>query len=61
MELDHGSRSSIHRGAAKMYFDIRETYFLNGMTRDIVNFVAKFPNFQQVKAEHQICVAKLKI
>ncbi|KAH0757932.1 hypothetical protein KY290_021425 [Solanum tuberosum] len=49
----HNSRCSIHPGSTKMYRDLREVFWWNGMKRDIVDFVAKFPNFQQVKVEHQ--------
>ncbi|WMV29330.1 hypothetical protein MTR67_022715, partial [Solanum verrucosum] len=40
-------------GATKMYRDLREVYRWNGMKRDIADFVAKCPNCQQVKVEHQ--------
>ena len=36
-----------------MYHDLREIYLLNGMKRNIADFVSKFPNYQQVKVEHQ--------
>ncbi|WMV54527.1 hypothetical protein MTR67_047912 [Solanum verrucosum] len=49
----HNSRYSIHPGATKMYRDLREVYWWNGMKRDIANFVAKCPNCQQVKVKHQ--------
>ena len=49
----HGSWHSILLGATKMYCDLRETYWWNGMKRDISEFVVKCPNFQQVKMEHQ--------
>ena len=41
----HNSRYSIHPGATKIYRDLREVYWLNGMKRDIEEFVSKFPNF----------------
>ena len=44
MEEAHGSRYSIHPGATKMYLDLREIYWWNGMKRDIEDFVAKCPN-----------------
>ena len=49
----HNSRYSIHPGATKIYRDLREVYWWNGMKRDIADFVAKCPNCQQVKVEHQ--------
>ncbi|XP_070020405.1 uncharacterized protein [Nicotiana sylvestris] len=36
-----------------MYHDIKEVYWWNNMKKDLVDFVAKCPNCQQVKAEHQ--------
>ena len=36
-----------------MYCDFREVYWWNGMKKDIAKFVAKCPNCQQVKVEHQ--------
>ncbi|KAH0637947.1 hypothetical protein KY290_036496 [Solanum tuberosum] len=45
----HNSRYSIHPGATKMYRDLREVYWWNGMKRYIADFVAKCPNCEQVK------------
>ena len=53
MEEDHSSRYSIHPGSTKMYRDLREVYWWNGMKKDIAEFVVKCPNCQQVKVEHQ--------
>ena len=36
-----------------MYCNLWEVYWLNGMKRDIADFVSKCPNCQQVKVEHQ--------
>ena len=47
------SRYSIHPGGTKMYHDLREVYWWNGMKRDIADFVSKCPSCQQVKVEHQ--------
>ncbi|KAH0709559.1 hypothetical protein KY284_010986 [Solanum tuberosum] len=49
----HNSRYSIHPTATKMYRDLWEVYWWNGMKRDIADFMAKCPNCQQVKVEHQ--------
>lgn len=49
----HYSLYSIHPGAIKMYHNIREVYWWDGMKKDIAEFVAQFPNCQQVKIEHQ--------
>ena len=40
----HNFRYSIHLGATKMYCDLREVYWWNGMKRDITDFVSKCPN-----------------
>ena len=49
----YNSRYSIHPGATKMYRDLWEVYWWNGMKRVIADFVSKCPNCQQVKVEHQ--------
>ena len=36
-----------------MYHDLWELYWLEGLKKDIVEFVSKCPNCQQVKEEHQ--------
>ncbi|WMV29153.1 hypothetical protein MTR67_022538 [Solanum verrucosum] len=53
LDEEHGSQYSIHPGATKMYLDLLEFYWWNGMKKDITGFVAKCLNCQQVKAEHQ--------
>ncbi|KAH0689476.1 hypothetical protein KY289_016834 [Solanum tuberosum] len=53
MEEVHSSRYSIHLGSTKMYRDLREFYWWNGMKKGIAEFVVKCPNCQQVKVEHQ--------
>ena len=52
-EETHSSRYSIRLGSTKMYRDLREIYWWDVLKRDIVGFVAKCPNFQQVKVGHQ--------
>ncbi|XP_070010140.1 uncharacterized protein [Nicotiana sylvestris] len=49
----HNSRYFVHPGSTKMYRDLKEIYWWNGMKRGVANFVSKCPNCQQVKAEHQ--------
>ena len=53
MDKAHGYRYSIHRGATKMYHDLRDIYWMNGMKRKVDKFVSRCPNCQQVKAKHQ--------
>ena len=47
------SRYCIHPASTKMYRDLREVYCWNGMKKDIVDFVSKYPNCRQVNVEHQ--------
>ena len=49
----HSSRYSIHPGATKMYYDLKQHFWWSRIKRDIVDFIAKCPNCQQVKYEHQ--------
>ncbi|KAH0658205.1 hypothetical protein KY289_026953 [Solanum tuberosum] len=53
MEEAHSSRYTIHSGSTKMYHDLKEVYWWNSMKKGIAKFVAKCPNCQQVKVEHQ--------
>ena len=41
MEEVHFSAYSIHPGSTKMYHDLKDTYWWNGMKRDITEFVSK--------------------
>ncbi|WMV23973.1 hypothetical protein MTR67_017358 [Solanum verrucosum] len=49
----HGSRYSIHSSVTKMYRDLKRLYWWPSMKKYIGEFVAKGPNCQQVKHEHQ--------
>ena len=44
----HSSRYSIHPSATKMYRDLKQHFWWSRMKRDIVDFIAKCPNCQQV-------------
>ncbi|XP_070019922.1 uncharacterized protein [Nicotiana sylvestris] len=44
---------SIHRGAAKMYQNLRQHYWWRRMNNDMVGYVARCLNYQQVKYKHQ--------
>ena len=52
MEEAHFSAYSIHLGSTKMYHDLKDTYWWNGMKRDIAYFMSKYLTCQQVKLEH---------
>ncbi|GJR58579.1 putative reverse transcriptase domain-containing protein [Tanacetum coccineum] len=49
----HKTRYSVHRGADKMYHDLRDMYWWPGMKRDIYTYVSKCLTFSKVKAAHQ--------
>ena len=53
MEEAHFSAYSIHPGSTKMYHDLKDSCWWNGMERDIADFVSKCLTCQQVKLEHQ--------
>ncbi|GKD72357.1 putative reverse transcriptase domain-containing protein [Tanacetum coccineum] len=49
----HRSKYSVHPGADKMYYDLRDRYWWTGMKKDIVVYVSKCLTCLRVKAEHQ--------
>ena len=53
MEEAHHSRYFIHPGSTKMYHDLKGMFWWGGMKKDLAEFVAPCPNYQQVKVEHQ--------
>ena len=53
MHLIHSSSYSMHPGITKMYHDLKDHYWWDGMKRDVTEFVTKCMTCQQVKAEHQ--------
>ncbi|GKF12507.1 putative reverse transcriptase domain-containing protein [Tanacetum coccineum] len=53
MDEAHTSRYSIHPGADKMYYDLRDLYWWPDMKRDIVEYVSRCLTCFKVKAEHQ--------
>ena len=50
----HKSKYSIHPGADKMYYDLRDFYWWPGMKKDIAVYVNKCLTCLKVKAEHQL-------
>jgi hypothetical protein len=48
----HRALYCVHPGVKKMYTDMRKLFFWVGMKRDVVHFVAKCLECQQVKADH---------
>ncbi|GJV64583.1 putative reverse transcriptase domain-containing protein [Tanacetum coccineum] len=53
MDEAHTSRYSIHPGADKMYYDLRDLYWWPGMKRDIAEYVSRCLMCSKIKAEHQ--------
>ncbi|GKE08087.1 putative reverse transcriptase domain-containing protein [Tanacetum coccineum] len=53
MDEAHKSKYSVHPGADKMYYDLRDMYWWPGMKKDIVVYVSKCLTCLKVKAEHQ--------
>ncbi|GJZ83480.1 putative nucleotidyltransferase, ribonuclease H [Tanacetum coccineum] len=49
----HSSPFSIHPGSTKMYRDLKQNFWWNGMKHDVARYVAKCLTCQQVKIEHQ--------
>ena len=50
----HQSRLSIHPSMTKMYKDLEESFWWNGMKVDVANFVAQCLVCQKAKIEHQM-------
>ncbi|GJX53674.1 putative reverse transcriptase domain-containing protein [Tanacetum coccineum] len=48
----HKSKYSVHPGADKMYYDLRDRYWWPGMKKDIAVYVSKCLTSLKVKAEH---------
>ena len=53
LEKSHGSCYSNHSSSTKMYHDLREVFWWDGLKKDIAEFVAKCRYYQHMKAEHQ--------
>ncbi|GJR07459.1 putative reverse transcriptase domain-containing protein [Tanacetum coccineum] len=53
MDETHTSRYSVHPGADKMYYDLRDLYWWPGMKRDIAEYVSRCLTCSKIKAEHQ--------
>ncbi|GKE23570.1 reverse transcriptase domain-containing protein, partial [Tanacetum coccineum] len=53
MDEAHKSKYSVHPGANKMYYDLRDRYWWSGMKKDIAVYVSKYLTCLKVKAEHQ--------
>ncbi|GJW37562.1 putative nucleotidyltransferase, ribonuclease H [Tanacetum coccineum] len=56
----HSSPFSIHPSSTKMYRDLKQNFWWNGMKHDVARFVAKCLTCQQVKIEHQLASGLLQ-
>ncbi|GJR72526.1 putative reverse transcriptase domain-containing protein [Tanacetum coccineum] len=53
MDEVYKSKYSVHPGADKMYYDLRDRYWWPRMKKDIAEYVSKCLTYLKVKAEHQ--------
>ncbi|GJR49806.1 putative reverse transcriptase domain-containing protein [Tanacetum coccineum] len=53
MDEAHNSKYSIHPGADKMYYDLRDRYWWPEIKKDIAVYVSGCLNYLKVKVEHQ--------
>nr|GEV95148.1 putative reverse transcriptase domain-containing protein [Tanacetum cinerariifolium] len=53
MDEAHKSKYSVHPGADKMYYDLRDRYWWSGMKKDIVVYMRKCLTCLKVKSEHE--------
>ncbi|GJS28299.1 putative reverse transcriptase domain-containing protein [Tanacetum coccineum] len=53
MDEAHKLKYSVHPGAEKMYYDLRNRYWWPGMKKDIVVYVSRYLTCLKVKTEHQ--------
>ncbi|GJW83032.1 putative reverse transcriptase domain-containing protein [Tanacetum coccineum] len=53
MDEAHKSKYSVHPGADKMYYELRDRHWWPGMKKDIAIYVSRHLNCLKVKAEHQ--------
>ncbi|GKF61698.1 putative reverse transcriptase domain-containing protein, partial [Tanacetum coccineum] len=53
MDEAYKSKYSVHSGADKMYYDLRDRYWWTGMKKDITKYVSKCLTCMKVKVEHQ--------
>ena len=53
LEEGHKSRLSLHPGVTKMYQDLKENFWWQGMKKDVAQFVSAYLTCQKAKVEHQ--------
>ena len=60
LEEAHFAAYSVYPYATKMYHNIKDLYWWDGMKKDVTDFVSKCLTRPQVKAEHQKPSRKLQ-
>ncbi|EOY13934.1 Uncharacterized protein TCM_032775 [Theobroma cacao] len=53
LEEAHMATYVVHLGATKMYQDLKKVYWLEGLKKDVAEFISKFLVCQQVKVQHR--------
>jgi len=53
LEEGHKSHLSLHLGMTKMYQDLKEIFWWQGMKKDVAQFVSACLTCQKAKVEHQ--------
>jgi len=53
LEEGHKSRLSLHLGMTKMYQDLKENFWWQGMKKEVAQFVSACLTYQKAKVEHQ--------
>ncbi|GKA45417.1 putative reverse transcriptase domain-containing protein [Tanacetum coccineum] len=53
IDESYATKYSVHPGADKLYYDLRDLYWWPGMKKDIAMYVCKCLTCSKVKAEHQ--------
>nr|GEV49135.1 putative reverse transcriptase domain-containing protein [Tanacetum cinerariifolium] len=53
MDRVYNSKYSVHPGADKKYYDLKDRYWWPGMKKDIVVYMSRCLTYLKVKAEHQ--------
>ena len=60
LEEAHFLAYSVHPGATKMYYSIKDLYWWDGLKKNVADYVVKCLTCQQMKAEHQKPFGKLQ-
>ena len=60
LEEAHFAAYSVHLGVTKMYHNIRDLYWWDGLKKDVADHIAKCLTCQQVKVEHHKPSGKLQ-